>query len=95
MKFDIAFVITSLNRVPTRPGKPAKMRVHLENMEISWNFENLINIMEKYINPEQIWWLLKITPNSDFVNPVYNSSLLIFFKKILDLLVVKLTKLLK
>ena len=29
-----------LNRVPTRPGKPGKMRVHLENLEISWNFEN-------------------------------------------------------
>ena len=27
------------NRVPTRPGKPGKMRVHLENLEISWNFE--------------------------------------------------------
>ena len=28
-----------LFRVPTRPGKPGKMRVHLENLEISWNFE--------------------------------------------------------
>ena len=26
-------------RVPTQPGKPGKMRVHLENLEISWNFE--------------------------------------------------------
>ena len=26
-------------RVPTRPGKPGKMRVHLENLEMSWNFE--------------------------------------------------------
>ena len=26
-------------RVATRPGKPGKMRVHLENLEISWNFE--------------------------------------------------------
>ena len=26
-------------RVPTRPGKPGKMRVHLENLEISWNSE--------------------------------------------------------
>ena len=28
--------------VPTRPGKPGKpgkMRVHLENLEISWNFK--------------------------------------------------------
>ena len=25
-------------RVPTVPGKPGKMRVHLENLEI-WNFE--------------------------------------------------------
>ena len=33
------------SRVPTRPGKPGKpgkMRVHLENLEISWNFEKLI-----------------------------------------------------
>ena len=28
-----------MHRVPTRPGKPGKMRVHLENLEISWNFE--------------------------------------------------------
>ena len=34
-------------RVPTRPGKPGKMRVHLENLEISWNLKKLINIMEK------------------------------------------------
>ena len=35
-------------RVPTRPGKPGKMRVHLENLEISRNqMKNLINIMEK------------------------------------------------
>ena len=30
------------DRVPTqpgKPGKPGKMRVHLENLEISWNFE--------------------------------------------------------
>ena len=26
-------------KVSTRPGKPGKMRVHLENLEISWNFE--------------------------------------------------------
>ena len=26
-------------KVPTRPGKPGKMRVHVENLEISWNFE--------------------------------------------------------
>ena len=24
---------------PGEPGKPGKMRVHLENLEISWNFE--------------------------------------------------------
>ena len=30
----------SIVRVPTRPRKPGKMRVHLENLEISWNFEN-------------------------------------------------------
>ena len=32
----LRFVVT---RVPTRPGKPGKLRVHLENLEISWNFE--------------------------------------------------------
>ena len=31
----------SLDRVPTRPGKPGKMRVHPENLEISWNFEKV------------------------------------------------------
>ena len=28
-------------RVPTRLAKPGKMRVHLENLEISWNFEKI------------------------------------------------------
>ena len=28
-------------RVPTRPGKPGKRRIHLENLEISWNFEKI------------------------------------------------------
>ena len=28
-------------RVPTRPGKPGKMRVNLENLEISWNFKKI------------------------------------------------------
>ena len=32
----IACCPTYFNRVPTRPGKPGKMTVHLE---ISWNFE--------------------------------------------------------
>ena len=31
--------VFSTFRVPTRPGKPGKMRVHLENLEISWDFE--------------------------------------------------------
>ena len=29
------------HRVPTRAGKPGKMRVHLETLEISWNFEKI------------------------------------------------------
>ena len=39
------FILSTLKmkaRVPTRPGKPGKpgnMRLHLENLEISWNFE--------------------------------------------------------
>ena len=33
------YLPNSTVRVPTRPGKPGKMRVHLENLEISWNFE--------------------------------------------------------
>ena len=32
-----------LIKVPTRPGKHGKMRVHLEK---SWNFKNLIDITE-------------------------------------------------
>ena len=33
----ISAMFITLCRVPTRPGKPGKMRVHLE---ISWNFEH-------------------------------------------------------
>ena len=41
---DFSVITTKVysTRVPTRPGKPGqpgKMRVHLENLEISWNFE--------------------------------------------------------
>ena len=43
-----AYWVSVLSRVPTRPGKLGKMRVHLENLEISWNFEKLINIKEKW-----------------------------------------------
>ena len=39
-----SYISCDLCRVPTRPGKPGKMRVHLENLEISWNFE----IFNKY-----------------------------------------------
>ena len=28
----------NIDRVPTFTGKPGKMRVHLENLEKSWNF---------------------------------------------------------
>ena len=37
-KFYAALINGLKYRVPTRPGKPGKMRVHLENLEISWNF---------------------------------------------------------
>ena len=43
--FDRAFIVGAWRilpwscRVPTRSGKPGKMRLHLENLEISWNFE--------------------------------------------------------
>ena len=37
----IVLLGTPIVRVPTRPGKPGKMRVHLENLEISWNFEKI------------------------------------------------------
>ena len=33
------WALNDQTRVPTRPGKPGKMRVHLENLEMSWNFE--------------------------------------------------------
>ena len=33
------WLINTSIRVPTGPGKRGKMRVHLENLEISWNFE--------------------------------------------------------
>ena len=38
-ELDILIInLTVVFRVPTRPGKPGKMRVHLENLEMSWNF---------------------------------------------------------
>ena len=37
------------------------MRVHLENLEISYNLENLINIMEKW---QESWKNLVATKNS-------------------------------
>ena len=39
LRFFIRIICANSFRVPTRPGKPGKMRVHLENLEISWNFE--------------------------------------------------------
>ena len=47
--------ISDRPRVPTRPGKPGKMRVHLENLEISWNFEKI----NKYYG-KMIWNLEKL-----------------------------------
>ena len=48
-------------RVPTRPGKPGKMRVHLENLEMSWNFEKFNKYHGKNdMKPGKTWWLLKI-----------------------------------
>ena len=37
-KFIPHSISKAIYRVPTRPGKPGKMRVHLENLEISWIF---------------------------------------------------------
>ena len=45
-KFDIT-------RVPTFTGKPGKMRVHLENLEKSWNFA------KKNKNHGKITWNLE------------------------------------
>ena len=46
-------------RVPTRPGKPGKMRVRLENLEISWNFEKFNKNHGKMIwNLEKTWCAL-------------------------------------
>ena len=57
------------------------MRVHLENLEISWNFE----IFNKYHGKIIKTWknfagYYKFTPSSDFENPVYNARL--FLKQI-------------
>ena len=51
------------HRVPTRAGKPGKMRVHLETLEISWNFEKINKYHGKNdMKPGKTWWLLKIHP---------------------------------
>ena len=48
---------------PGKPGKPGKMRVHLENLEISWNFEKFNKNHGKMIwDLEKTWWTLKIPP---------------------------------
>ena len=67
------------SRVATRPGKPGKMRVQLENLEKSWNFEEK-KIMEKWYETWKNWVATKhssLTPR--FGGLVYNLSL--FFKK--------------
>ena len=52
-------------RIPTRPGKPGKMRVHLENLEISWNFEKFHTNHGKMIeNLEKTGCALKFPPKS-------------------------------
>ena len=51
----------SMRRVPTRPGKPGKMRVHLENLEISWNFQKFNKYHGKW---HETWKNLMATKNS-------------------------------
>ena len=55
------FFIFNKFRVPTQPGKPGKMRVHLENLEI-WNFEKFNNIMEKWHETWKNWVATKNSP---------------------------------
>ena len=47
------FVLTRVPTRPGKPGKPGKMRVHLENLEISWKND---------MQPGKTLWLLKIHP---------------------------------
>ena len=86
----VAYKVKHTLRVSTRPGKPGKMRVHLENLEISWNFEKFNKYHGKIL---KTWKNLVASKNlplkSDFENPLYNLRLL--NNNFLDLLVVKLT----
>ena len=65
-------------RVPTRLGKPWKMRVHLKNLEISWNFEKFNKNHETW---KKTGWVIKFPPNplkylnhleGRFINLEYN-----------------------
>ena len=52
-----------ISRVPTLTGKPGKMRVHLENLEKSWNFaKNNKNHGKITWNLEKYLGRLQVTP---------------------------------
>ena len=70
------------------------MRVHLENLEISWNFENFNKYHGKII---KTWKNLLTTKNLPLTQILRTQFTMqdYFENKFLDLLVVKLTKLLE
>ena len=52
----IHFCVRSYIRVPTQPGIPRKMRVYLENLELSWNFvKMIIKILGKLYETWKNW----------------------------------------
>ena len=81
-KYDCALARgNELCRVPTwpgKPGKPGKMRVHLENLEISWDFEKFNKYHGKIIwNLEKLCGYYKFTPDlPDLEAPVYNFQII-------------------
>ena len=70
------------------------MRVHLENPEISWNFENFNKYHGKIIKTWKSFLATKNLPLTQILRTQFTMQYY-FQNKILDLLVVKLNKLLK
>ena len=50
------------DRVPTRPGEPGNMRVHLENMEKTWNFEKFNGCHGIWYETYKNWVTTKHSP---------------------------------
>ena len=67
------------DRVSIPPGNSGKMRLLLENLELSWNFEKINKNHGKWYEPGKTGWALKILPwPTDLEAPVNNLWLFLY-----------------